>query len=158
MVAYSFQKRFEAPIRANAKRHTIRVERAGRSRHARPGERLQLYVGMRTSSCRLIATPVCDRVWPIRIDFEAGGYGGSTIVIGEPGGVIADNSGALDPDAFAVSDGFTDWDDMAAFWARHHPGVLAFSGVMIGWAPILPEDLRPQATGGGRWTSSRMAA
>lgn len=148
MVAYSFQKRFEAPIRANAKRHTIRVERAGRSRHARPGERLQLYVGMRTKYCRLVATPICDRAWPIRIDLAA------EIVFANDGWIRS----AADLDAFAVSDGFEDWTDMVAFWEKHHPGVLAFSGVMIGWAPILPEDLRPQATGGGRWTSSRTAA
>lgn len=148
MVAYSFQKRFEAPIRANAKRHTIRAERAGRSRHARPGELLQLYVGMRTSSCRLIATPICDRVWPIQIDLQG------EIVFGIDGEV----SRVRDFDAFAVSDGFADWADMAAFWAKHHPGVLAFSGVLIGWAPIEPEDLRPLATGGGRWTSSRAMA
>lgn len=140
MVAYSFQKRFEAPIRWNAKRHTIRVERAGRSRHARPGERVQLYVGMRTKHCRLIATPICDRVWPIRIDLTA------EIVCANDGWIRS----AADLDAFAVSDGFADWSDMVAFWGHQHPGVLVFSGVMIGWAQIEPEDLRPVRTRGGQ--------
>lgn len=140
MVAYSFQKRFEAPIRSNAKRHTIRVERAGRSRHARPGERVQLYVGMRTKHCRLIATPICDRVWPIQIDLQG------EIILGLDGEI----SKVRDFDAFAISDGFADWADMVAFWERHHPGVLVFSGVLIGWAQIEPEDLRPVRSRGGQ--------
>ena len=148
MVAYSFQKRFEPAIRTRAKDHTIRAERAGRSRHARPGERLQLYVGMRTSSCRLIATPLCNRVWPIRIDLRA------DIVFANDGRIRMPG----DLDAFAVSDGFADWADMTAFWAQQHPGVLVFSGQLIGWAPIQAEDLRPQPAGGGKWTSSPMAA
>ncbi|MEJ0016825.1 MAG: ASCH domain-containing protein [Acetobacteraceae bacterium] len=45
MVAYSFKRDFAAPILAGIKRQTIRADRR---RHARPGEVLQLYTGMRT--------------------------------------------------------------------------------------------------------------
>ena len=49
MVAYSFNSRFEVAIREGWKTQTIR---AGRKRHARPGEMLQLFCGMRTAHCR----------------------------------------------------------------------------------------------------------
>lgn len=41
MVAYSFQPRFAAPIEQGLKTHTLRA--AGKRRHARVGEALQLY-------------------------------------------------------------------------------------------------------------------
>jgi hypothetical protein len=45
VVAYSFRQQFRPPILAGTKRQTIRADR---KRHARPGEQLQLYTGMRT--------------------------------------------------------------------------------------------------------------
>ena len=54
MVAYSFKSQFEEPIVAREKRQTVR---GFRKRHARPGEPIQLYVGMRTRNCRKILTP-----------------------------------------------------------------------------------------------------
>lgn len=126
MVAYSFKKRFIVPIRANTKRQTIRAERRGRSRHARPGEPVQLYFGMRTKHVRLIAAPLCEAVYPISIHL------GDRIVCANDGWIREE----ADLDAFAVCDGFRDFDDLTAFWRREHPGVLAFSGVLIRWAPI----------------------
>lgn len=57
MVAYSFKSGFVPAIRARTKRQTIRLPRP---RHARPGEMLQTYCGMRTKSCfRIIPDPRC---------------------------------------------------------------------------------------------------
>lgn len=136
MVAYSFQRRFLGPIRAGTKRQTIRAER---KRHARPGEPVQLYVGMRTKHCRLIAAPTCESVWPVRLDFDL-----ATIEHGN--GRVFDES---DLDPFAVSDGFADWEDMRAFWERQHPGVRVFSGLLIRWTPIvLTDHVEADARGG----------
>ena len=143
MVAYSFQKRFIEPIRTGAKRHTIRNERTGRARHARPGEPVQLYFGLRTRHCSLIAAPLCEAVWPIRIDLEADGFGGQAIRIGGPLDAVQGIPDGSDPDAFAVSDGFQDWSDMAAFWRKHHPGVIVFEGVLIRWVEIQPSEFAP---------------
>lgn len=55
MVAYSFKRQFGPPILAGTKGGTIRNDR---KRHARPGEELQLYHGMRTKSCTLIANHI----------------------------------------------------------------------------------------------------
>ena len=59
MVAYSFKARFAEPILAGTKLHTVR---APRKRDARPGEELQLYRGMRTRQCALIARKTCAGV------------------------------------------------------------------------------------------------
>lgn len=133
MVAYSFNLRFEMAIREGWKTQTIR---AGRKRHARPGEMLQLFCGMRTANCRKIVADVrCLDVTPLRIDFDASGL------------IIAiQNDRALVPDleAFAISDGFTGIDDMSVFWGRAHGLMNRFDGVLIDWAaPVERPDFAP---------------
>lgn len=129
MVAYSFQKQFEKPMREGIKPQTMRNER---KRHARPGEELQLYYAMRTKQCRLIGLATCSAVTPVRIDFSR-----NVIKIeGRPfiRGMVALN-------AFSVRDGFEDWDSMFYFWNATHAkddGVgqnhlVAWSGVLIEW-------------------------
>jgi hypothetical protein len=130
MVAYSFKARFAPPIIAGTKRQTIRADRR---RHARPGEEVQLYTGMRTKSCRLIGRATCDSVVPIRLDFmgwgaiEVGGHVGLT--------------GAHHLDGFARDDGFESWEELKQFWSVAHPVAYAagaFSGVRVRW-----KDFRP---------------
>ena len=131
MVAYSFQKRFVAAIRSGAKRQTIRAQRNRPARHARPGEPLQLFHGMRTRHCtRIIPDPTCVAILALRL------------VISE--GCLVDlvvSTRCLGPaefDAFARRDGFSDASDMAAFWiSQHCPGQsgLIFNGWLIEWLP-----------------------
>lgn len=125
MVAYSFNQRFEIAIREGWKTQTIR---AGRLRHAKPGELLQLFVGMRTASCRRICEDVrCTDVMLIQIDFDTEG---------EIDCIMTDHVRVRDVDAFAVRDGFTDASDMAAFWRRQNgqrPDTN-FTGYLIEWA------------------------
>ncbi len=111
MVAYSFKRRFVEPILAGTKRQTIRAER---KRHARPGEELQLYTGMRTKHCKLIARVMCVGIRPITL-------------------VLAEDL----PDTFAQRDGFASWDAMKEFWRKEHPGVEEFHGVLIMWGSLL---------------------
>jgi hypothetical protein len=123
MVAYSFKARFRAPILAGTKAQTIRAPRA---RHARPGEELQLYTGMRTKYCSLIGRSACLFVLPITIYIEK-----SRI---EMPGEAHRTGRSLD--LFAQYDGFSDWLDMRSFWHEQHPGVQVFDGVLIRWEPI----------------------
>ena len=118
MVAYSFKARFAPPILDGTKPGTIRADR---KRHARPGEIMQLYTGMRTRSCKLIMRAPCTKVWPVRILLER-----RPEIIDGPEKVE-------NLDAFAVSDGFADFDDMARFWHDNHPEVTRFSGVHLFW-------------------------
>lgn len=126
MVAYSFQKRFAPLIREGLKTQTIRADR---KRHARPGELLQLFTGMRTAHCeRIVPDVVCTAVLPIEISWAS-----ARIARIEVGMVPL-----RDLDHFAVSDGFADIDDMSAFWLEHH-GARPFHGVIIEWSMPSPE-------------------
>lgn len=134
MVAYSVMKRFVEPVQLGLKDHTIRAERAHPSRHARPGEPLQLYTGMRTKHCRKIIDPgpICIGVHPIQI--IRGCYGIAAIHLP---GMILEQEEQLD--LFARSDGFDDLQDMSGFWDNYQkPG--DFFGVLIKWTkPALAE-------------------
>ncbi|MCJ2104738.1 hypothetical protein MKK70_04965 [Methylobacterium sp. E-041] len=130
MVAYSFKARFAAPILAGTKAQTIRAERAGRSRHARPGERLQLYTGLRTRQCRHLGEAACLAVWPIELHLVVG------LVFANDGWIRTDE----DLDAFARQDGFRDWSDMLAFWKAEHPDAVVFTGILIRWQPLVAVD------------------
>ena len=125
MVAYSFNARFEMPIREGWKTQTIR---APRKRHARPGELLQLFCGMRTMHCRKIVEDVrCTAVSELELAFDdKGGIHG----------VLIDRVAVTDLDVFAVQDGFVDAADMAAFWRKAHPHSwqYGFEGFLIEWA------------------------
>ncbi|WP_042694336.1 hypothetical protein, partial [Azospirillum sp. B506] len=67
------------------------------------------------------------RVLPIRLQF-----GLSPVVL--IGGTTAAET-AAELDDFAQHDGFEDWADLREFWAREHPGITDFVGVLIRWEP-----------------------
>jgi hypothetical protein len=129
MVAYSFKHRFVDPIRrgldsaypdqrgVRPKRQTIRADR---KRHARPGEIIQLYHGMRTKHCFLIGQARCVSIFPIRLS-----VGTSSIVM---------NNRVVTGD-FARADGFDGAVDMLEFWKNEH-GIGHWSGVIIKWEPL----------------------
>jgi hypothetical protein len=120
MVAYSFQKRFAPKILGGTKQQTIRL--VGRRRHARPGEEIQCYTGLRTKHARLIRRVTCTDVLPIHIWF----VGRSRIKVGD--------DLVYDLDSFAIGDGFDHWDDMWEFWREHHDKPSEFSGLIIKWS------------------------
>jgi hypothetical protein len=108
------------------KRQTIRA--VGLRRHARPGETLQLYHGMRTRQCFKIGEARCVEVAPILIHVDAE----------DPwlGVQVGDNAGTLADDEFARADGFGSVEDMWLFWRQEHPGVRDFKGMLIRWEPL----------------------
>lgn len=122
MVAYNFQMRFAGAIESRRKRHTIRKN--GRRRHARAGESIQLYTGMRTRSCRKLIDPdpICDGAFPVEIVVDVEAL--RSVMVG---GVAVRSL-----DAFARSDGFKSAADMHAFWLDFH-GVGLFQGTLIEW-------------------------
>jgi len=122
MVAYSFRARLREPILVGAKRQSIRADR---KRHARPGEQLQLYTGMRTRECAIIARALCSQVMPVRIDVD-----GCRIEVGDREAAMT-SPGHLD--AFAQCDDFMEWPDMQTFWRLEHPEAPVFSGILIRW-------------------------
>lgn len=113
------------------KRQTIR--RRGKRRHARPGETLQLYTGMRTKKCQLIGRARCTDVRDIHIAFRKARRGARDWVKISGEEKIDDPSGL---NKFAHADGFFDWMELRQFWRLHHKGVEDFDGVIIRWKPL----------------------
>lgn len=141
MVAYSFKARFAGPIEARTKLHTLRNQR---KRHAQVGEALQLYTGMRTKACRLVARETCTQLIGVTLDFSWAGAPVSVFEIaelipGEPRRV-----GPLVPiddvAAFALADGFASFGVMARWWWATHK-VRRWSGILIGWGEPYPVSL-----------------
>lgn len=126
MVAYSFNRRFIPGIEGGTKRQTIRAE--GKRRHARPGEPMQIYFGMRTRHARkIIADPVCVGVDKVEIVVSGAAPANiaGIVVNGVPLPRIAFNR-------FAITDGFASIADFGAYWFETH-GEGRFHGVMIRW-------------------------
>jgi hypothetical protein len=122
MVAYSFKKPFVPMIQLGRKQQTIRGPRL---RHARVGEPIQLYCGMRTAQCfRIIPDPICCDVVPIHILRPLGTIQRITLGCG----IIVS-----DLDKFAWDDGFSGINAMSNFWRQAHPGTEDFLGVLIRW-------------------------
>lgn len=142
MVAYSFKGRFVDPIRVGlgiyrgdgetalraawpaAKRQTIRA--IGKRRHARPGETLQLYCGMRSPQCFKIGDARCTSVDPAQILVTEQSIPIKIAGHWLPGSTVDD---------FARADGFEHGEDMLAFWLEEH-GLGEFNGVLIKWEPL----------------------
>lgn len=142
MVAYSFKPQFVEPIRVGLglpsnldpppkpKRHTIRAN--GKRRHARPGEALQLYRGMRTKQCYKIGDARCSETKLIILWFEEGSIAAQ---------INGEMLGPRKMKAFAQADGFKDSLEMAAFWS-HENGTRdgdKWEGTLICWVPIASE-------------------
>ncbi len=147
MVAYSYKERFVAPIAVGLgieiprwpnlvisagveirpKRQTIRA--VGLRRHARPGETLQLYYGMRTKQCRKIGDARCTDALPIKLWF------GRTDELGVD--IAGDYfCGSTAVNEFARSDGFENTKEMVEFWRKEHASIDEFEGVLIRWEPL----------------------
>jgi len=119
VVAYNIFARFAEAVEAGTKVLTVR---GPRRRHARPGEELQLYTGMRTRQCRLLRRAPCLFVGPVLLRFGAD----PAVFLGE------DSDGpALDLEVFAREMGYAGWAALAAQWPIAAPEQRAF---LIRWA------------------------
>lgn len=128
MVAYSFNKQFAQPIIDRRKKQTIRAY--GKRPHAKPGDHLQLYVGMRTKQCKkIIPDVVCVARKEIEIYVHDHAINGIVI-----DGKWIEGDSKHD---FAVLDGFASIDDMHSFWLAHHGGGT-FRGWIIYWEDPAP--------------------
>jgi hypothetical protein len=114
MVAYNFQAQFATAVESGEKRQTIRAE--GKRRHAREGDLIQLYTGMRTKACRMLGEAVCSK---------------STYCAIYEDRITTGNYPNTDFDEFARADGFRDFEHMKE-WFRETHG-LPFVGRLIQW-------------------------
>jgi hypothetical protein len=116
MVAFSFKAEFADDVASGKKTQTIR-----QTARAKPGDRLQLYTGMRTKKCRKLVDPdpVC-----VLVDYV--GIRPDYLTLGN----TASHEG--DADAFARRDGFKDYAAMVQ-WFRNEYGSPYFQGYVHVW-------------------------
>jgi hypothetical protein len=128
---YGFKKQFVEPILAGTKTGTIRAPRAGRCRHARPGDALHLKSGPRFRPM-VFATTMCTDV--MEVSLLGMGTEAPSVVARELGGgrLLEMRQGKFSLDRFAICDGFSDWEALCRFWWDTHK-VREFSGVWIRW-------------------------
>jgi hypothetical protein len=133
MVALNFMKRFASDVERGIKLRTFRLD--GKRRPPRVGETLQLYTGMRTKSCRLLAKSDCTDVQRCMLNV---GYRQSwsvylrRIELGDDAMIeCLETLEALND--FAKLDGFADWSDLAAFFAPRAEYTGQVKGHLIHW-------------------------
>jgi len=133
MPAYSFKERFCPWVIEGSKTHTVRDLRKGRQGHAKPGDTVYLYYGMRTKYCRKLGEGICTKVENITISSDSITIDGRKLSWDE---MIR----------FAWKDGFRAegttenepgdaWTAMRRFWKENH-GLDAehpWMGVVIHW-------------------------
>jgi hypothetical protein len=108
------------------KRQTIRT--IGRRAHAKPGDIVRCYHGMRTKQCSRIGDGLCTSTEPISI-FVRQPVAWLEIDIGSKR--LTDREKL----ELAQNDGFEDCFDMWNFWIKEH-GEVNFDGVLIKWEPM----------------------
>jgi hypothetical protein len=125
VVAYNFQARFADAVERGDKSQTIRAPRKD-GRHAKPGDALQLYTGMRTRACRKLRDATCHDACDVLIEADR-------IITFKP-------QELHDLEQFARHDGFASWQDMRQWFESAHG--LPFRGVMIRWL-VPPATRKP---------------
>lgn len=134
MVAFNFTV-FTDKVAAREKRMTIR-----RAARAKPGDKLQLYTGMRTKACRKLVDDdaTCEAVFSIKI-----AESGITLRPSHPWHaertVILGNDPIIDK--WARADGFTDWPSMRDWFAEKYG--LPFTGYAHMWGWPSTKDTTP---------------
>lgn len=131
MVAYNFRKNFAADISSGRKVMTIRP-----GLRCHPGDRLQLYTGMRTRYCHKLADAVCTHIMPVTIERKQMSLNGKPLRKGGPWRELF-----ADKDDFAQQDGFADYTALAD-WLENHYGHLPCSGFVVRWRLARPDEIQ----------------
>ncbi|RVG72467.1 hypothetical protein CN223_27900 [Sinorhizobium meliloti] len=116
MVALNFSPIFAGPVERREKKQTIR-----QTRRAKVGDRIQLYIGQRTKTCRKLSEvdPVC-----ICVDYVA--IRPNSLTVGDV------TKHPRDMDEFARLDGFADYAAMHK-WFSDRYGTEHFVGYLHRW-------------------------
>jgi hypothetical protein len=117
MPAFNFRKQFAPAVERGEKRQTIRAKREdGRNPHI--GDKLYLYTGMRTKSCRKLGEAICKTVRQITITETGIWIDGNRLYAAE----IA---------ILAGKDGFKGVSSFIDFFRKTHD--LPFEGLLYKW-------------------------
>lgn len=131
MVAYNFQKQFADAIQSAQKRQTVRAIR--KNGHARIGEKLQLYTGLRTKACRKLidSDAICTSVDEVEIHIKTTAEI-EKIIVGKKELNNQEIEEFAAADGFKASAGYSARDAMATFFQKCH-GNGIFRGNVIRW-------------------------
>lgn len=134
MVAINFTV-FQDKILSGEKRQTVRLKA-----RCKPGDRLQLYTGMRTKACRKLGEAVCEAVFPVMFLADGGLLfpGASELAAISLYGARGKVADYVTSERFARADGFPRWDDCAAFFREKYG--LPFAGQVIVWRDFQPAE------------------
>ncbi len=137
MVAVNFTV-FQDKILSGEKRQTVRA-----TARCKPGDRLQLYTGMRTKACRKLGEAVCEAVFPVTIgdwSHEAFLLFPADAQLFARGFYRAEGKlpRRAARDRFARADGFSSFEACAAFFRRQYG--LPFAGHVIVWRDFQPAE------------------
>lgn len=119
----SFRKRFEAPILDGAKMQTIRFNRAD-GKVPRPGDRLKLFIGMRTKMCKRLGIAEVTECFPVYMDLASRHH------IIEARGMRLN---LREMTEFAKADGFETHIAMLNWFRETYPDERAFHGYCVRW-------------------------
>jgi len=122
MPAFNFKEQFAPDVESGKKRGTIRAFRNDGKPHAKVGDTLMLYTGMRTKACRKLRDATCTKITPVHIA-EWGGF----LCLFLDGVLI------LDDHEFAKDDGFETSKQFYEFFEKTHG--LPFYGSLFEWDP-----------------------
>lgn len=131
MPLLGFRPRFGPAILDGVKRQTIRAPRKDARPHAREGDTLHLYTGLRTKNARKLGTATCLGVDEVYMNFQRNAVTVTTDLGVRP--ILSFD--ALDD--FAKADGLEDWADMKATFAALHGDGVEFRGALIRWGKLL---------------------
>ena len=152
MGLYGFKQRFVPMIQDGSKRHTIRAER--KKGHAKPGEKMFLYCGLRTKHTFKIGEAQCDYSEAILIHEEFILFKRKT----EAGQIVYIELKGKEADKLAWRDGFRPEGStckepgeafalMIRYWKMERKQTgndpLPFVGVIIYWKNFVPAEKKP---------------
>lgn len=126
MPAINFKAQFADDVEWGHKRQTVRAHRKDGRDHAKVGDRLKLYTGMRTKSCRLLGTAKVTRIDTIWMDAVSMKLNGKHVF-----STLHSRDDPPTDNEFAQADGFDGFTQMANWFEDVHG--LPFEGVVIHW-------------------------
>lgn len=129
MPAFNFKAQFAKDVEDGRKRQTVRADRKDGRPHAKRGDKIKLYTGMRTKGCRLLGEATVVEVAKVRIEPTCMYVNGRLL----PSSIYSRDCEQTDNE-FAEADGFKSFMDMASWFDDAHG--LPFEGTVIRWGNV----------------------
>lgn len=128
MPTLNFQETFVEPIRSRTKKHTIRARGV---RTYKVGDKLVLYTGQRTKSCKKISVESVVAIYDVQMFLAEDSVSFDTEIGGLDENFCVIRNEKLDE--FSVEDGFENWKALKSWFTEMWSGRKIFTGQIIIW-------------------------